>query len=68
MRVGGRLDTSDLSFETEHPLIIPSNHYVTSVLILHVNAKEGHAGEKHILSTLSQRFWNVKWTAAIKRV
>ena len=68
MRVGGRLGNSNLSFESKHPLIIPSNHHVTSVLILHVHAKEGHAGENHILSTIRRRFWIVKGRAAVKRV
>ncbi|MBM6549259.1 hypothetical protein, partial [Streptococcus dysgalactiae] len=68
MRVGGRLDNSNLPFESRHPVILPSNHHITTVLILHFHVSEGHAGQNHILNVMRQRFWIVKGKAAVQRV
>ena len=62
------MDNSNLPFESRHPVILPSNHHITTVLILHFHISEGHAGQNHILNVIRQRFWIVKGKAAVQRV
>ena len=35
LRVGGRLDRADLSYDVKHPMILPGKHRVTEMIILH---------------------------------
>ena len=35
LRVGGRLERSTIHAEKKHPIILPSKHYVTNLVILH---------------------------------
>ena len=39
-RVGGRLRNSQSSASTKHPILLPSNHHVTDLLILHIIVKK----------------------------
>ena len=40
LRVGGHLRNSQLSASTKHPILLPSNHHVTDLLILHHHCQE----------------------------
>ena len=42
IRVGGRLSKSAMQSEAKHPVILPTNHHVTLLLIRHVHANVGH--------------------------
>lgn len=44
LRVGGRLEKADLSNYERHPLILPSSHHVTTLIVLHYHAKVQHQG------------------------
>ena len=49
LRVGGRLQNSSLSDSAKHPIILPSNHHVTKLIILNIHEKERHVGPLHTL-------------------
>ena len=44
LRVGGRLDRADLSYDAKHPMILPGRHRVTEMIILHYHFANGHVG------------------------
>ena len=44
LRVGGRLERAEISFDAKHPIIIPSKHHVVGILIRHYHEREGHSG------------------------
>ena len=60
VRVGGRLERASLSYEESHPLILPSSHHVTSLLIKHYHEKVQHQGRHFTLGLIrSSGFWIV---------
>ena len=44
LRVGGRLERSSLSYEESHPLLLPSSHHVTTLLVRHYHERVQHQG------------------------
>ncbi|XP_074485799.1 uncharacterized protein LOC141764441 [Sebastes fasciatus] len=46
MRVGGRLQSADLSELEKHPLIIPANHHVATLLVRHYHNQVAHQGRQ----------------------
>ena len=66
--VGGRLANSRLSEYGKHPMILPSRHVVTDLLIKHYHEIEGHVGPQHILAQIRKKFWVLKGISNIKRV
>jgi hypothetical protein len=56
LRVGGRLQNSELSFD-RHPLILPKGHHITTLIIKDTHNKNFHAGGQLLLSFLGQKFW-----------
>lgn len=46
MRVGGRLQSADLTELEKHPLIIPANHHVATLLVRHYHNKVAHQGRQ----------------------
>jgi hypothetical protein len=50
IRVGGRLQNSDLTFDQQHPLILPKGHHITSLIIEDTHQKNLHASGQLLLS------------------
>lgn len=44
IRVGGRLSNADITEGETHPLIIPANHHISTLLIKHYHEKVVHQG------------------------
>lgn len=44
IRVGGRLKLSCLLFESKHPLILPSNHIIADLIVMHYYSQSEHSG------------------------
>lgn len=68
IRVGGRLNRSQLPYDMKHPLILPSKHPVTELIILHYHIQNGHAGTHQVLSEIRHRYWIVNGASSVKRV
>ena len=68
LRVGGRLDRADLSYDAKHPMILPGKHRVTEMIILHYHHANGHVGPHQLLAEIRQRFWIVNGVSSIRRV
>ncbi|KXJ19734.1 hypothetical protein AC249_AIPGENE21546 [Exaiptasia diaphana] len=58
--VGGRLGNSQLSLSARHPVILPRNHPVVSLLIRHYHIVSGHSGQEHVLSLIREKFWIIR--------
>ena len=65
--VGGRLQRSPLPVEEKHQMILPSDHFVTKLVIRYFHKKEGHCGTLHVLSAVRERFWVIKGQAAVRK-
>ena len=68
IRVGGRLQRSNLPFDCRDQILLPSNHLVTDFIVNHYHCLTGHSGTLHVLSNIRTKFWIVKGHATVKRV
>ena len=68
LRVGGRLQHSDLPEGTKHAIILPHGHAVVEKIIQSVHKELLHAGPESTLSVLRQEIWLTKRFREIKRV
>ena len=59
IRVGGRLQNSELSFEAQHPLILPKSHHFTATLVMHFHQKILHAGPQSLLAVVRHQYWPI---------
>ena len=66
IRVGGRLQHSNLEFESRHPIILPPDHHITKILIRHEHLQNLHAGPQALQSILYQKFWILAGRRAIR--
>ena len=67
LRVGGRLQNSQISFGQKHPILLHKNDQLTNCLIDYIHKKYFHAGPQLMRSTLSQQFWILNAKSAIKK-
>ena len=69
LRVGGRLQNSDLPYDVKHPVILPAKHHVTELVIRQAHAKIGHSrGINPVLAEIQTRFWIIHGREAVKKL
>ena len=68
LRVGGRLDASNLEFQERCPAILPYRSHVTDLIISYFHVKMGHMGRATVLSAIRSKYWIVKGNSAVRRV
>ena len=68
LRVGGRLTDACIDNDSKHPIILPSKHRVTEMIIRQHHSEVGHIGQESVLSSIRKKFWIIKGRAAVKRV
>jgi len=56
LRVGGRQENAKLSFDTCHPIILPSNHPLVKLLIRSEHLRLLHAGHLLTSASLSRQY------------
>ena len=56
LRVEGRLENAEIPVDTRHPLIIPSRHALTRLIVLNEHILAGHAGLLYTLMQTCQQF------------
>ena len=65
LRVGGRPQNSSSDYQSKHPLLLPSEHHVTKLLITDVRESVGHLGQEYVLTSLRQKYWIFKGRVAL---
>ena len=68
LRVGGRLQKSSLSFQERHPVIIPSKHHFSNLLIRDAHERVLHTGVPNTLMFLREKYWIIRARQNVKRV
>ncbi|UYV66797.1 hypothetical protein LAZ67_4002878, partial [Cordylochernes scorpioides] len=68
LRVGGRLRHSDLDIDQKHPMLIPKDHFVNKLIVLHYHLNNLHSGTQLTLSLIRNKFWIPSGRNLIKRV
>ncbi|GFW75215.1 uncharacterized protein TNCV_449191 [Trichonephila clavipes] len=59
VRVGGRLQNSQLPFNSKHPIILPSQHSISELLIKEQHIAHLHTGPTLLAHVLRQSHWIV---------
>jgi len=57
IRVGGRLKNASLDYDVKHPVLLPKNHHVVTLLVDHYHLKYLHAPPQLLQSLLAQNVW-----------
>ena len=59
IRVGRRLEKAPIDYASRHPIVLPSHHNVTGLIIRFYHQQEGHMGQEQVLAKMRQEFWVV---------
>lgn len=59
IRVGGRLDSSNYSFEKKHPILLHSSHHLTKLYFEKEHFKNMHAGPQLLLASVRETVWAI---------
>ena len=68
LRVGGRLRNAEVPTNQRHPILLPSHHHVTDLIIREVHHNSYHAGIQTTLHTIRQRFWLLNGKNQVRRI
>lgn len=68
LRVGGRLRNSNISYTKKFPIVLPSNHKLTEMLINYEHIKLLHAGPLAVLASIRTEFWPLSGRNTVRRV
>ncbi|GBP61986.1 hypothetical protein EVAR_40994_1 [Eumeta japonica] len=66
LRVGGRLESSNLSFGAKHPAILPQDSLLTKMILNHAHQKTLHGGIQKTLSFIREEFWIIGGRTTVK--
>jgi len=66
LRVGGRIKHALLAFDEKHPIILPPQSHLTSLIIDYCHTRVLHGGVQQTLDHLRQRYWLPGGRAAVK--
>ncbi|GFS89309.1 integrase catalytic domain-containing protein [Nephila pilipes] len=68
LRVGGRLQHSELPLNHKHPMLIPNNCNICDLIIDHYHVFYLHTGVEATLANLRTQFWITNGRSTVKRV
>ncbi|GFS51740.1 integrase catalytic domain-containing protein [Trichonephila clavipes] len=68
LRVGGRLNNSDLPYVNKHPSILPGNHNLTVQIIAHFYRKNLNTGASSLLHYVREKFWPLNGRSLCRKV
>ncbi|XP_059616178.1 uncharacterized protein LOC132261395 [Phlebotomus argentipes] len=57
LRVQGRLANAEMSYATQHPIILPSDHKFVREMIIFTHEMNLHAGASILMTALRTRYW-----------
>ncbi|XP_030763137.1 uncharacterized protein LOC115887781 [Sitophilus oryzae] len=68
IRVGGRLNHCNLSYDIKHPILLPSNSYFSKLIILYEHHRHLHAGAQATLAAVRLRFWIINGRNTVQKI
>lgn len=68
MRVGGRLDNAEISYNAKHQIILPANNFVSHLLIWEMHFQSAHGGPRLTEAVLRQKYWITRSQYTIKAI
>ncbi|XP_035230220.1 uncharacterized protein LOC118202177 [Stegodyphus dumicola] len=67
LRVGGRLQNSELSFNQKHPVILPAKHKISELIVKEKHGTYLHAGASLLSHIIKQSYWIIGGKTLIKK-
>ena len=68
VRCGGRLQNADIPEAAKHPLLLPTKHHYTKLVVTTAHAHMLHAGLESTVAHIRQTYWIPKIRQAVKAV
>nr|CAI5840891.1 unnamed protein product [Callosobruchus analis] len=68
LRVGGRLNYSDLPFEHKHLIILDSKHRFTNLMVSSEHTRLLHAGPQLLLANIREKYWILGGRNLVRRI
>ncbi|XP_075162921.1 uncharacterized protein LOC142235555 [Haematobia irritans] len=68
LRVGGRLNNSNMSFNAKHPTILPKRHPLSESIINYFHHEYMHAGPSSLLANIRLEFWPIGGRKEVSRI
>ena len=68
IRVGGRIRNAPLPLDALHPMILPKEHYISTLIIRYNHQILGHAGREHVLSFVRRQYWILQGRALTRKI
>ncbi|GBN50878.1 hypothetical protein AVEN_270062-1 [Araneus ventricosus] len=68
MRVGGRLENSQLPYSGKHPIILPSKGKLTEMIVRYYHEKYFHLGPQHLLFQVRQKYWPIRGRNVCRKI
>ena len=67
LKVNGRLKHSNLPTELKHPIVLPSDHHITQIMIRDIHENSLHSGRDHTLAISRKNYLIINAKSVIKR-
>lgn len=68
IRCEGRLENSTMPTEAKNPILLPSKHHFTELIILEEHKRVHHNGIKETLNCIRESYWILRGRETVKRV
>lgn len=66
IRVGGRLQNSNLLYSAKHPIILPKNNQLTKLIVNQMHLNTLHGGPQLVMSMLHRKYWIINMRNIIR--
>lgn len=67
LRVGGRLRNAKINYNQKHPIILPPNDHLSSLIVSEAHDKTLHGNIQLMINYIRQRFWIIGLRTKVKR-
>ncbi|XP_055913549.1 uncharacterized protein LOC129947130 [Eupeodes corollae] len=67
IRVGGRLQMLEETYDIKHPIILSSDHHITDLIVDDFHRTTLHGGVNTVLAKIRERFWVIKGRQVVKK-